>query len=337
MRYDRSKKMKNKEQIVCIKSYANETTRRMSSFDVDDTTVFTLSNNDKMILVPFDEFRETLFYDSILVDEYREVDSDIDSFSIPNELYSKHLMTSAENLKIDNVNDFEMFSKMADYFGIHSLPHAIYSFILEFMGILSSSYIIHSDEYREKKALLMEAWKMPQFQEEIHKITDMDSHPRSDTNYIWMASSVSLNYVEFIYKTSEHYRRIQPILEKSLHRCMEYIIENGEDERHFELFEYILKNEVYASDGNCSEQEYHLLECVCNTSIRTKHMTYLKYLLQNIVPLYVKGKRIIFIRLIQENTRFLSDEDINNICEWYPLGAKLKRFLPKAGFDHKKR
>ena len=93
----------------------------MSSFDVDDATVFTLSNNDKMILVPFDEFRKTLFYDSILVDEYREVDSDIDSFSIPKELYSKHLMTSAENLKIDNVNDFEMFSKMADYFGIHFL------------------------------------------------------------------------------------------------------------------------------------------------------------------------------------------------------------------------
>ena len=66
-------------------------------------------------------------------------------------------------------------------------------------------------------------------------------------------------------------------------------------------------------------------------------MSYLKYLLQKIVPLYVKGKRIIFIRLIQENTRFLSDEDINNICEWYPLGAKLKSFLPKAGFDHKKR
>jgi hypothetical protein len=246
------------------------------------------------------------------------------------------------------VNDFEMFSKMADYFGIHSLPHAIYSFTLEFMGILSPSYTIHSDEYHEKKPLLMEAWKMPQFQEEINKITDMDSDPRSDINYVWMASSVSLNYVEFVYKIPEHYRRIKSILEessyrciniweKSLHRCMEYIIEDGEDERHIQLFEYILKNEVYASDGNCSKQEYHLLECVCNTSIRTKHMTYLKYLLQNIVPLYVKGKRIIFIRLIQENTRFLSDEDINNICEWYPFGAKLKRFLPKAGFDHRKR
>jgi hypothetical protein len=184
-------------------------------------------------------------------------------------------------------------NKFKDFCAVHSAmespTHDIYALVMRYMRMSTSRF--GSEEHTERKKALMEACSGCTFSDEIDRITNMDSDesPYSRTNYIKMATSVSIDFVDFLCRTPKYLNRIR--MKHELHPIMCEVIQDKK--LHFELFKHILKCEFDSDPQKEHLSTLFFLDGVVIVSIQNDRIEYFKYIFQEIIPFYSKEKDLI--------------------------------------------
>jgi len=131
------------------------------------------SQHDENIWLSLSELKRTVFVNSSTVDKYKDYHPYIVYIPIPKEMYSEDFMKFERDIRIDNLEQFEKFSQMAEHFGLYALPDAVIQFIFSTKKLMSDA---EYHKRKDRKELILRSWKGPSTSEEIRKIVDSDYH-----------------------------------------------------------------------------------------------------------------------------------------------------------------
>lgn len=265
------------------------------------------------IWLPLSELRQTVFVNSSTVDKYKDYHPYTVYIPILKEMYSEDFMKFERDIRIDNLEQFEKFSQMAEHFGLYALPDAVIQFIFSTKKLMSDA---EYHKRKDRKELILRSWKGPSTSEEIRKIVDSDYHDEESENHYIKAATTwirSISFIRFMFT----FCREEILRHKKMEDFVNFIIENGNDDDDFYLFRDIIDKEVGEHYfGKPNPVDFPLYFSAFKTCVMKKRDKYIGLLIRRINEHQSeKLRRLIFNEWVKIDNELDEDDPIRKWME----------------------
>jgi len=141
-----------------------------------------------------------------------------------------------------------------------------------------------------------------------------------------MATSVSIDFVDFLYRTPKYRDRINNV-DHVLTILFKVI---GDDKLHLELLICILNFELVVHWNSIKQDTASLLDCVLTICIQNDRIEYLEYIFKNIILFYTKNRIHLLFLGCQENCQKYKSDKCSAYIENIIQTQGIERFCNRS-------